>query len=608
MRPDEGGRTAIVRADPGGEPADVTPTGFDVRTLVHEYGGGPYAVHDTTVFFSNLEDQRVYRQELDAPPEPITPAPPSPRALRYADLEVSPDGRWIACVREDHRDEGIPRNELVVLRADGAAEPEVVATGSDFVAFPRFPPGGDRLAWIRWDMPRMPWDGTELLVAAFVDGTLGEPSVVAGGPTESIFQPAWSPDGVLHFASDRTGWWNLHRLEPDGAATNLAPIAAEFAVPMWVFGYSSYAFLDDGRIVCAFRRAGVHHLAVLDPATSELLDVDVPYSCFEPPYVSASGSRICFVGSSPTVARDVVMLDFTSRAVDVVRPGERLDVDVEYVSVGEPIEFPTATGTAFGYYYPPRNPAFAPPEGELPPLLVRAHGGPTSETTPVLRAQIQYFTTRGFACVDVNYGGSTGYGREFRERLYGRWGVVDIEDCIAAARHLAATGRADPERLVVSGGSAGGYVVLGALAFHPKAFAGGTSYFGVSDLIPFAAVTHKFEMRYLDALLGPLPQAAELYRERSPINRADAIARPLLLLQGLEDAVVPPSQAEIMIEALEANRVPYAYLAFEGEQHGFRKTETIVRSLQAELAFYGRILGFEPWDDLPPIEIHHLQA
>jgi dipeptidyl aminopeptidase/acylaminoacyl peptidase len=454
----------------------------------------------------------------------------------------------------------------------------------------------------------MPWDGTELVVASFSAGEVSGGEVVAGGGAESVVLPSWSPDGALHFVTDRTGWWNLHRREPDGSATNLAPMAAEFAVPMWVFGLSSYAFLGDGRIVCAYRRSGVHHLAMLDPATGELLDLDVPYACFEPPYVRASRDGICFLGSGPTVAREVVLLDVATRAVDVVRPGERLAVDDDAISAGEPIAFPTPTGTAFGYYYPPRNPRFEGPEGERPPLLVRVHGGPTSETTPVLRAAIQYFTTRGFACVDVNYGGSTGYGREFRERLYGRWGEVDVEDCIAGARFLADAGRADPDRLVVSGGSAGGYVVLCAMAFHPDAFAAGASSFGVSDLLAFARVTHKFELRYLDLLVGPLPEAEDRYRERSPNARADAIARPLLLLQGLEDAVVPPSQAEIMIEALERNRVPYAYLAFEGEQHGFRRAETIVRALQAELAFYGLVLGFRPADELPPIDVRHAPA
>ncbi len=608
-RPEEGGRTVLVRSDASGGRGDVTPDTFNVRTLVHEYGGGAFAVAGETAFFSNFDDQRLYRQDPGADPVPITPEPRERRSLRYADMDVSPDGSRIACVRERHGVERLALNELVLLPTDGSAEPTIVASGSDFFGFPRFSRDGGRLAWLRWDMPRMPWDGTELLVAPVDGDALGEPRLLAGGEAESIFQPAWSPQDVLHVVSDRTGWWNLYRLEEDGAATNLTPAAAEFGVPAWEFGYSSYAFLDDGRIVCAYRRSGEHHLALLDPATSELIDLDVPYSCFSPPYVSASGSRIAFVGSGPTTSREVAVLDFTSRSVEVLRRGEALGVDDAFVSAAEPVEFPTEDGrTAHAYYYPPRNPGFTGPVDERPPLVVRAHGGPTSETTPDLKPYVQYFTTRGFAFVDVNYGGSTGYGRDYRERLYGTWGIVDVGDCIAAARYLAATGRADPDRLVVTGGSAGGYVVLASMAFHPQAFAAGVSYYGVADLEPFATDTHKFELKYTDQLVGPWPEAADLWRERSPVNRADAIERPLLLLQGLEDVVVPPSQAEIMIAALEARHVPYGYVAFEGEQHGFRKAENLVRSLQAELAFYGRILGFEPADDLPPLEIRHLPS
>ncbi|HEX6230078.1 MAG TPA: S9 family peptidase [Actinomycetota bacterium] len=601
-RPAEDGRTVIVRADPWSEPSDVIPPGYYARTLVHEYGGGAYAVRDGVVFFSNYHDQRLYRVDPPGEPTPITPEPPEPRSLRYADADVSPDGRWLVCVRERHGGDELPANEIVVVPTDGSAEPAVIADGSDFFGCPRFSPDGDRLAWLRWDMPRMPWDGTELVTAGFAGGEVSGPGVVAGGDAESIFQPAWSPDGTLHFVSDRTGWWNLYRLEPGGEATNLAPMSAEFGVPMWQFGYSSFAFLADGRIVCTYRERGRHHLALLDPASSELIDLDVPYACYDPPFVRTEGTRIVFIGAGPKTERQVVLVDFISRSVDVLRGAEGLGVDEALYSEPEAIEFPTDDGrTAFAYFYPPHNPGYRGPAGELPPLVVHAHGGPTSETTPELDPYVQFFTTRGIGYLDVNYGGSTGYGRGFRERLYGQWGVVDVRDCISAARYLVERGQADGSRLAVTGGSAGGYVALAALAFHPKAFAAGTSYFGVSDLEPFATSTHKFELRYTDLLVGPWPEAADLWRERSPVQRADAIRRPVLLLQGLEDAVVPPSQAEIMIRALEANGVPFAYLAFEGEQHGFRKAETIARSYQAELAFYGEVLGFEPADDLPPL-------
>ena len=608
-RPAEGGRHVIVRGDPWGRPTDVTPPGFSARTRVHEYGGGSYAVDRDVVFFSNDEDQRLYRQELAGAPVPITPEPATPRGSRYADVDVSPDGRLLMSVRERHAGDELPTNELVMLPADGSAEPVVVASGRDFYAFPRFSPDGGTLAWIEWDMPQMPWDGTVLKIATVADdGTLGEPQLVAGSSDESIFQPSFGPDGRLHFVSDRTGWWNIYRREADGTQTNLAPRDAEFAVPMWVFGYSTYTFLGDGRIACLYRSGGVQHLGVLDPGSGELLDLDVPFGCFEPPHIRSEGMRLVFVGGGPSTPAAIVTLDFTTRAVEVLRASEVLEIDPTFLSEPTPIEFPTAGGlTAFAIYYPPANPDFEGPPGALPPLLVHCHGGPTSEVTPELDLEKQYFTSRGFALVDVNYGGSTGFGREYRERLYGRWGIVDVDDAIAAATFLVDRGDADPDRLAINGGSAGGWTTLCALTFH-DAFAAGANYFGVSDLEPFATFTHKFELRYMDQLVGKWPDAADLWHERSPVRSAERISRPLLILQGDEDEVVPPSQSELIVEALEANGVPHAYLVFEGEQHGFRKAESIVRSLEAELAFYGAVLGFEPDDDLPELEIRHLRS
>jgi dipeptidyl aminopeptidase/acylaminoacyl peptidase len=523
-------------------------------------------------------------------------------------MNISPDGATIACVRERHEGDGLPVNEIVLLPVDGSAAPTVVASGRDFVACPRFSPDGSQLCWIAWDMPQMPWDGTELMVAE-LEGSDGlrEPRLVAGGPAEAIFQPSWGPDGRLHFVSDRTGWWNLYREESDGSQTALAPREAEFGSPLWELRYASYALLSDGRIVCIWHDRGIHHLGVLDPASGELLELDLPYSCYDPPYVDADGTRVAFVASSPTEPPQVVTLDFATRAVDVLRVSEDVGIDPAYLSVPEPIAFPTEAGTAFAYHYPPANPDFVAPEGERPPLIVKSHGGPTAETAPELDLAIQYFTSRGFAVVDVNYGGSTGYGRAYRERLYGRWGVVDVVDCINAARFLVERGDADLERLIVEGGSAGGWTTLCALTFHDD-FACGTSYYGVSDLEPFAGSTHKFELKYMDQLVGPWPQARELWHARSPVRHADRLSRPVLVLQGLEDEIVPPSQSEIVVGALDAKGIPHAYLAFEGEQHGFRRADTIVRSLQAELAFYGAILGFAPADELPALPIHHLSA
>jgi dipeptidyl aminopeptidase/acylaminoacyl peptidase len=605
LRPSEGGRYVVVRAVPGGGSVDVTPPGFSSRTRVHEYGGGSYALFGTTVIFANDDDQRLYRQAFDGAPSPITPAPVAHRGLRYADLDVSPDGARIACVRERHEGEGLPLNDLVAMPTDGSEEPIVLAAGRDFYAFPRWSPDGSSLAWIEWDMPNMPWDGTELMVARVAGSSIGEARAVAGGPRESVFQPSWSPDGTLHFVSDRTDWWNLYREEPDGTQAALAPMAAEFGVPMWEFGMSTYAFLGDGRIACTYRRAGEQHLALLDPASAEMLDLDVPYSCFEPPHLCASGTRLAFLGAGPRTSTEVVTLDFATRAVDVLRESESLGFEPAFISEPRPISFPTPSGTAYGYYYPPTNPDAAGPEDELPPLLVHIHGGPTSEVTAELDLHKQFFTSRGIALVDVNYGGSTGYGRPFRDLLYGRWGVVDVEDAVAAARYVVGQGLADPDRLAIDGGSAGGWTTLCALAFADD-FAAGTSYFGVSDLEPFATSTHKFELRYTDLLVGPWPEAAELWNARSPARHAELISAPLLILQGDEDEVVPPSQAEAIVSALEARSVPHACLLFEGEQHGFRRAENIARSLEAELTFLGRVLGFEPADDLPPLEIRSL--
>jgi len=609
VRPMEAGRYVVVRHDPSTGVVDVTPSGFSARTTVHEYGGGSYLVCDGIVFFSNFEDQRLYRQEPAAGGSgaPVAITPDTGGRHRYADGRATADGSLLICVRERHEEDGVV-NELVALAADGSTPPRTIAGGRDFYATPRISPDGSHLTWLSWDLPWMPWDGCELWVADLaVNGSIsGERRLAGHDGEESVWQPGWSPSGELHFASDRTGWWNLYR-ERDGELHALHPADVEFGWPQWVFGGSSYAFLDDGRIVCIYDTRGTQHVAVLDGETGELIDLDLPYTAIPYPGIVASGQRVVFDGGAPTLPEHVVSLDLRTRSIEVLRESEALAIDADFVSVAEPIEFPTEGGlTAYALFYAPANPDAVGPPSERPPLIVMSHGGPTSAVTPIFDAEIQYWTSRGFAVVDVNYGGSTGYGRAYRERLNGNWGVVDTMDCINAARFLVERDDVDGERLLIRGGSAGGYTTLCALTFH-DVFAAGASYFGVSDLEPFAVgETHKFESRYEHTLVGPWPEAAETYRARSPIHAVDRISCPMILLQGDEDEVVPPSQSEVMVEALRAKGLPYAYLLFEGEQHGFRKAETIVRATEAELSFYGQILGFEPADPIEPVNIENL--
>jgi dipeptidyl aminopeptidase/acylaminoacyl peptidase len=613
-RPDEGGRVVLMRQAPDGESETVTPDGMYVRTRVHEYGGGAWRlVAPDLILFVDFSDKRLYRQRLGEEPAAISPQPEEPGALRYADMRLAPDGRTVVCVRE--RDaEPEPVNEIVSLPldGDGSEEPQVLAGGRDFYASPRISADGAWLAWICWDHPNMPWDGTELWVAPLSDS--GEERLIAGGPEESIFQPEWGPDGRLHFASDRDGWWNLYRArEPgtelsgeEGALVQLTEEKADLAHPQWLFGGATYAFLDNGAIVCVRCERGEERLALLEPEGWEPADLGLPFTSFGYPSLSSRGSRVAFAAASPERETVVAIYDAASKEVEVAREASDEPVDPAYVSQPRAIEFRTGKEgegeVAYGFYYPPANPEFEAPEGELPPLIVESHGGPTSHATPALDPEFLYWTSRGFGVVDVNYRGSTGYGREYRNKLRGTWGVVDTEDCVNAALHLAAEGEADGERLAIRGGSAGGYAVLCALTVH-DAFATGASYYGVADAVTMTGDTHKFESRYLDLLIGPYPEQAELYRERSPINHVEQLRVPVILFQGLEDKIVPPNQAETMAAALERNGIPYAYLAFEGEQHGFRKAETNIRCFESELYFYGRIMGFEPAGEPEPVEI-----
>ncbi len=605
MRPHEGGRYVVMRGSLDGSAADVTPSGFNTRTRVHEYGGGSYIVHRSTIYFSNFTDQRLYRLDPDQPPRPITPEPEIPAGLRYADGQVTLNGRLIICVHERHQEGSEATNELVALPTDGSAPPRTIVGGGDFYSSPRLSPDGQYLAWLTWDHPRMPWDGTELWVGELLpDGSIDGARKIAGGPQESIFQPEWSPDGILHFISDRSRWWNLY-CEHEGEVAPLAPIKADLGVPQWQFGYSRYAFLSDSRIVCVYNQDGLHHLGLIEPGKGSLKSLETDFTailCVK----SDGGDELYCVAGDFQQAPSIVRIDAGTGEAKVIYTTVEQVVDPGYVSIPRSIEFPTEGDlTAHALFYPSTNRDHTGPPDELPPLLVLSHGGPTGAARSCMQLGTQYWTSRGVAVVDVNYGGSTGYGRDYRQRLNGQWGVVDTIDCINAARYLTDQGEVDGQRLIIHGGSAGGYTTLCALTFH-DIFSAGASYFGVADVEALTIDTHKFESRYLDSLIGPYPEMKELYYARSPIHFTDRLSCPVILFQGLEDMVVPPSQAELMVEALEAKGLPYAYLAFEGEQHGFRKAETTQRCLEAELYFYARIFGFDLADPVDSVRIENL--
>ncbi|HKV46374.1 MAG TPA: S9 family peptidase [bacterium] len=600
-RPTEGGRSTVVRRAPDGRTQEVVPPPFNARTRVHEYGGGAVLVAGGTVYFSHFGDHRLYRRPPGKAPEPLTP----PGAWRYADGVIDPRRDGLVCVREDHTDPAREAvNTLVRIDLRRPSEGRVLVSGNDFYSNPRLSPDGARLAWLTWRHPNMPWDGTELWTAEVRDdGSLGRAERIAGGERESIFQPEWSPDGVLHFVDDRTGWWNLYRWR-GGRIEPLCEMAGEFGTAQWVFGMSTYAFEGPGRIVCAHKARGMWHLGVLDTARGGLEAIEPSFS--EVWSLHAGPGYVVLGAGTPSAANAILRIDLAARRTEVLRRSSEITVDPGYLSLAEAVEFPTEGGqTAHGFFYPPRNPDFTAPVGERPPLLVRSHGGPTSAAPATLDLGVQYWTSRGFAFLDVNYGGSTGYGRPYRERLNGEWGVVDVDDCANGAREMARRGLADGSRLIVRGGSAGGYTTLCALAFR-SVFKAGASHFGIGDLEVFVRDTHKFESRYLDRLVGPYPEMRERYRERSPIHSVDRITCPMILFQGLDDKIVPPNQAELMVAALRAKGLPVAYLAFEGEQHGFRRAENIKRTLDGELYFYSRVFRFPLADPVEPVPIENL--
>ena len=566
-RASEGGRNVIVKRGPSGEIRDVTPAGFNVRSRVHEYGGGAYTVHRHTIFFSNFSDQRVYQHDPGGEPQAITDV----GSGAYADFRMDVQRSRLIGVREND-------NVNTIVAIPGAT----LVEGADFYSDPIISPDGKFLAWLQWNHPNMPWDGTELWVAVFnPDGSLGSREKIAGGAAESIFQPEWSPDGTLFFVSDRTGWWNLYRW--GGLAVEpVYAMAAEFGKPQWTFSMVTYAFVDEDRMAATYTEGGRWKLAVIDPNAKRFTPLELDIEAVES--IKANADSIFFIGGSPTAAPAIYRYS-TGGKLEVLRSSVTDAIPRAWISVPEAVTFRAGDRDVHAFYYPPANPDVTAPPDTQPPLIVVTHGGPTGATLDVFDPKVQFWTSRGFAVLDVNYSGSTGYGRPYRDRLKGQWGIVDVADAVAGAQAMVAAKKADPDRLIIRGGSAGGYTTLAALTFHDT-FKAGASYYGISDLEVLQHDTHKFEARYNDSLIGPYPEAKDVYRARSPIHFTDRLSVPIILFQGLEDKVVPPNQSEMMADAVRKNGVSVKYVAFEGEQHGFRKADNIIRSLEEELAFY----------------------
>ena len=617
-RPDEGGRQVLRTLGADGEPTTLTPEGFSVRTRVQEYGGSSYWVMGERLVFANFADQRLYLQQGDAAPVAITP-----EKYQYSDCVIDAARSALVCVREDHTEatkaaNGEERNEIVRVTVPTAgtlashdatttaAAGTVLFTGTDFVAYPRLSADGARLAFITWNHPHMPWDRTTLHVAPVAaDGTLGEPQRVAGGET-AVLEPRWGADGTLYFIDEPSGWWNLYAWNGE-APRAVATMEREFGGPLWSLGMQTYVLAGEGKAYVRTSLHAVDELGELDLATGAYRPIDLPFVAFGDVSLDAGGRIIT---SASAAADEGALLAVTpaTGAIERLHQPNVLGIPTALVSVGESIEFPTAAGpdgaarTAHATYYPPTNPGFRGPEGAKPPLIVTIHGGPTSVSKPTFSLARQYWTSRGFAIVDVNYGGSTSYGRAYRQRLNGQWGVVDVQDAVAAVDFLVAQGKVDADKVAIRGGSAGGFTTLAALAFTDR-FKAGANYFGVSDIAALAATSHKFERQYDVSLVGPPDEA--LYRSRSPLFHLDGFSEPLITFQGSEDRIVTPDQSRKIVEALDAKGVMHAYFEFEGEQHGFRKAENIIRAQEAELAFYGAVFGFTPDDVVPPFEIKH---
>jgi dipeptidyl aminopeptidase/acylaminoacyl peptidase len=599
--PSQGGRLVLVTEDGRGGVRALTSSASNVRTRVHEYGGAPYIVIGNRIFFGNFKDQRLYVQEIGGEPRALTPD-----GYRYADCTALAGDAGLICVRQDHTDPANVKNAVVLVSGVENDAGRLLFEASDFVAYPRLSPDGRRLAFMAWDHPNMPWDDTTLYVGDLVGSRLSNLRAVAGGKGESVMEPRWAPGGALYFISDRSNFWNLYALDGD-AARPLAPRRAEFAGPLWQLGQSNYAVMDNGRLLARYSEGARDHLVLIDTVRGTTKPMPLPFIGLRS-IQRVDADHAAMIALSADALPAIIVVDVANGSYRTVRSAGDPGLPADMVSHVQAISFPTAGGkTAYANYYPPKNPGFRAPEGAKPPLLVLVHGGPTGQAAGSFSPTIQFWTTRGFAVADVDYRGSAGYGRAYRQSLNGQWGVVDVEDVVAVAKYLGGAGRIDPDHAAIRGGSAGGYTVLAALS-QTTVFKAGADYYGISDMTALARDTHKFESRYVDNLIGPLPAAQAIYDQRSPLNHLDGFSAPLIVFQGAEDPVVPPNQSRMIVDALKKRGAPVAYMQFAGEGHGLRKAESIVASLNAELSFYGRVFGFKPADVLPPLQIDNLPS
>ena len=600
-RPSESGRSVIIKHNKDGTTTDIIPKKFNSRNAVHEYGGGSFTVKDEIVFFTNWEDQLIYKVSADKI-TPITEPSDIPMGIRYADLTLSNDGKWIFCVRETHIKDKEAQNEIVAVSTI-SSEIIVLASGRDFYSSPRPNPISNQICWLEWDHPNMPWDGNELYIADFDSQKISNKLKIDGSTNISIVQPEWTDKGELIYISDDSGWWNLKKYS-DQKISDILSEEIDHGGPAWQFGFRTYFIYED----CIFLKGSLNDknkglIRKISLSGEIIEEIQINHTSISD--LSFCNDNAIYIGASPTTSSQVCSLDLRSSNLDILKESNTIYIDNEEISIAEEIIFDTTSNDmSYAYFYKPINKKFEGLKNEKPPLLVISHGGPTGSTSNSLNLSVQYWTNRGFAVVDVNYRGSTGYGRKYRDALKGNWGVYDTEDCIAAVDFLSNRGLVDSSRVAIKGGSAGGYTTINALTFH-KRFAVGATYYGIADLSVFIADTHKFESRYLDSLIGKYPEEKEKYYNRSAINFTDQLSCPMIIFQGTEDKIVPPSQAEIMAQGLRDKKIPFSLIMYEGEQHGFRKSENIKSSLESELFFYSKVLKFTAFDKLNNIKIEN---